>query len=463
MSKKSIFGLLLFSLVIVTAMFIGVNYMIKQGHKADENQNLPADNDLTEDAGDHSSSNEVLEGNNISNADIEITDAEPWLNTNPSDVGEEQQADSPQGTENSSIEDGGSDQPGDDVTEHNGNLNASGAEDNINNPGDKDSTSNPADIEGNDDETASTDVLGGFVNDNSGLQLIYDCDDVDYMSYIPEMNIDDQIKKTLDINNPDLSITAKAAILFDADTKEVLYYKNAVEPIFPASTAKLLTSLVALDWCSLDEQITVGDEITLKATDASTAYLNQGDVLTLRNLLEAILLPSGNDAAFVAAAYIGRKSLKNPNAPKVDAVVEFSRMMNEKAAELGVKNSCFKTPDGYDAIGQYTTAYDMGMIGLAAVGNETICDIVKKSKSRNVFVSGEDVTWYNTNDLISKNSGRYYPYAIGLKTGTSTMAGKCLISAARKDGKEVLCVIMNSDSSGRWEDSADLLKYGLQQ
>jgi D-alanyl-D-alanine carboxypeptidase (penicillin-binding protein 5/6) len=175
-----------------------------------------------------------------------------------------------------------------------------------------------------------------------------------------------------------------------------------------------------------------------------------------------MLLPSGNDAAYAIAAYVGKKSQNDFSITKEEAVARFIDMMNEKARALGVKNSVFKTPDGYDAIGQYTTAYDMGLIGCAAANNETIIDITQKSKSRNIFVSGEDVTWNSTNKLISQYSGQYFPPAIGLKTGTSTMAGRCLVAAAEKDGKKVVCVIMDSSAAGRWEDAIVLLKYGLE-
>jgi D-alanyl-D-alanine carboxypeptidase (penicillin-binding protein 5/6) len=218
---------------------------------------------------------------------------------------------------------------------------------------------------------------------------------------------------------------------------------------------------VALDWCSLDEEVKIGNEVKLIARDSTRAYLAPGEVLTVRNLLEGMLLPSGNDAAYATAAYVGKKSLNREGADREEAVKEFVRLMNEKAKQLGVKNSCFKSPDGYDAIGQYTTAYDMGLIGLAAVQNETIQEICKKSSSRNIFPSGEDVTWNNTNSLIRQYSGRYYSPCIGLKTGTSTMAGRCLIAAGRKNGKEVVCVIMNSSSTGRWSDAIALMDYGL--
>ena len=136
-------------------------------------------------------------------------------------------------------------------------------------------------------------------------------------------------------------------------------------------------------------------------------------------------------------------------------------IMNIKAKSLGVKNSVFKTPDGYDALGQYTTAYDMGLIGLAARENQVILEISQKSRSRNVFPSGEDITWENTNSLINKDKAKFYSKATGLKTGSSTMAGRCLVASASDNNREVLCVILNSSSSGRYDDSITLLKYGL--
>lgn len=296
----------------------------------------------------------------------------------------------------------------------------------------------------------------------SAPELICDSKSVDYLSFIPEMVIDSQLEANLDISNPDIEVDATAAILFDADTGEVIYYKNAVQAMFPASTAKLLTALVALEWCDEEEEVTVGDEIKMIASDSTRAYLKEGEILTIRNLLAGMLLPSGNDAAYAMAVYVGRKSLRDPEASREEAVMEFARLMNKKAGILGAKNSCFKTPDGYDAVGQYTTAYDMGLIGVAAAANETITEISGQASSRNIFPSGQDVTWNNTNKLVKKYSGQYYSHAIGLKTGTSTMAGKCLIAAAKEEDQSAVCVILDSSSAGRWEDAIELLEYGLE-
>lgn len=294
-------------------------------------------------------------------------------------------------------------------------------------------------------------------------KLIIHSSEVDYESYIPEMKYDDELNHALDIDNPKISIDASAAILFDAATKQVIYYKNPVQAVFPASTIKLLTALLALDWCSEEEEVTVGDEIKLIASDSTRADLHPGEILTIRSLLEGMLLPSGNDAAYAVAAYVGRKSLDDPKATKEEAVMEFVRLMNKKAKDIGVKNSCFKTPDGYDAVGQYTTAYDMGLIGMAAAACDTIVTITGHSSIRTTFISGEDVTWNSTNKLISRYSGEYYSKAIGLKTGTSTMAGRCIIAAAKTGDREVVCVVLDSTLTGRWEDAIKLLKYGLNQ
>ena len=295
------------------------------------------------------------------------------------------------------------------------------------------------------------------------LPLIIDSSTVDYMSYVPKMKYSSDIKSALDIKNPSINLAASSAILFNANTGEVLFFKKPVIAVFPASTAKILSSLVALDWCKKDDKITVGNEIKMIASDSSKANLKQGQILTTSTVLRGMLLPSGNDAAYVMAVYVGRKSLKNTKATNIDAITEFVRLMNLKARDLGAVNSCFITPDGYDARGQYTTAYDMGMIGLAAIKNKTILSITNKSSTKDTLISGEKVSWNSTNSLIKKDSKWYYSNAIGLKTGTTVMAGRCLISAARKGDDLVVCVVMNSTSEGRWNDSLKLLKYGLKK
>ncbi len=427
MNKKSLLGLLLFACLVTAGLYAGANYFI--GLESNSYAGTQEEADTTKDmAGqDTSESNtavnavqdQKMAGDSSRNNAVDSGTQEPWLSSNPSDIGEAYVQNSLSPTPM---------------------VSAQGSEAN---------------------EDDAEDTFSTSVNEVKAPELIIDCEKVDYMSYIPEIIMDSELEIAFDISNPSLAVDAKAAILFDAETKEIIYYKNALQAVFPASTAKLLTSLVALDWCNEDEEVTIGDEITMIGSGSTTAYLKQGQILTIRNLLAGMLLPSGNDAAYAIAAYVGRKSLQDTEATKEEAVAEFIRLMNRKAKTYGVKNSCFKTPDGYDAIGQYTTAYDMGLIGVAAADNEVIVEVTDQGNSRNIFPSGEDVTWYNTNKLVRKGYGQYYSKAIGLKTGTSTMAGRCLVAAAEADGRKVVCAIMDSSSSGRWEDAIALLKYGL--
>ncbi len=459
MNRKSILGLIAFGLIITIGLFIWVNFIIHDDINITDDQKK---NGSFEDSPVKSKSGKDF-SQNKSEAHADTTDNatdnatansrksdEPWLASNPTDTGMNQEDETDKDPV-SSPEDDFMDEAKTAVSQsHAGNGVAGGKILSMN-------------IEPTDKIIDEAITEGDIISHSPDLQLIFRCDKVNYEEYLPETASTPDMDKALDIMNPEMDITAEAAILLDTDTKSVLYYKNPIKVEFPASTAKLLTCLVALDWCKEEEQVTVGDEIKMIAPDSSRAYLNQGEILSIRNLLAGMLLPSGNDAAYATAVYVGRKSLQDVNASREDAVTEFSKLMNIKAQELGAKNSCFKSPDGYDAIGQYTTAYDMGMIALAAANNPTICEISRKSSARNIFISGEDVTWNTTNSLIKKGSQWFYSYAVGLKTGTSSLAGRCIVAAAKKDEKEVVCVIMDASSAGRWEDAITLLKYGLNQ
>lgn len=424
MNKKSVMGLILFGFLTTVSLFIGVHILIGNDVTGDAKEKPYVAEEITN-GNDTSSYSLGKEQGSTSNIEIDITKEEPWLTANPYDKGN--------GFDPSDF----SKREEEQLTPRVAKKSTNSAEEQISN------------------------TFSSTVKNDSEIELIYDSRHVDYMSYIPATTCDSRMEEALDIPNPSLNIKAKSAILINAKTGDILYHKNAIDPVFPASTSKLLTSLVALDWCYEDEEVTVGEEVKMMAWDSTRAYLREGQTLTIGTLIDAMLLPSGNDAAYVTAVYVGRKSLQKPGATKEEAVLEFSKLMNRKAKELGVMNSKFLTPDGYDAIGQFTTAYDMGMIGLAAIKNDIIVESSMKAVSRSIFISGEDRTWTNTNALIKKNDHRYYAYAVGLKTGTSTMAGRCIVAAGRKNGKEVICVVMNSTSDGRWADAKTLLEYGL--
>lgn len=252
----------------------------------------------------------------------------------------------------------------------------------------------------------------------------------------------------------DLNMEAEYAYLIHFNTKTILYEKNSHQKIAPASTTKLLTALVVLDHCSPEEEVLVGDEIKYISEDASKAGIRKGNVITVKQLLDGLLLPSGNDAAYTLATYTGKKLTGDDNVDK--AINKFVEAMNEKARSIGAKNSNFRCPDGYDKQEQYTTAKDLGLIASEFLSNQLLKEIVSKESIRDVFPDGTDVTYHNTNQLLNPNSPYYLESAIGLKTGRSSEAGSCLVSAATIKGETYISIIMKSSEEGRWQDSISL-------
>ena len=250
-----------------------------------------------------------------------------------------------------------------------------------------------------------------------------------------------------------VDVAAKNVVVMNADTNTLLYQKSSTDRIAPASTAKMITALTVLDYCDSEDEMTVGTEIELMHEDSSRAWLNQGDVLTVRQLQVALLLPSGNDAAYTLAVNTGKKIAGDSRLTNEQAINVFMDKVNEKAHMLGAENSNFVAPDGYDAEGQYTTAYDLAIIAQACLDDPYISEIVANYKSYQKWVSGREVTYNNSNELLNPNSQYYYPEAIGLKTGASTLAGNCLVSAAVINGKTYICVMMGSTADDRFTDS----------
>lgn len=252
-------------------------------------------------------------------------------------------------------------------------------------------------------------------------------------------------------------LEARAALLIDITQGCILYRKAADEPLAPASTAKLLTALTAWALCGPDELVTVGSELGYVAADASRAGLAAGDTLTLRQLICAMLLPSGNDAAYALAAYAGRV-LAGPGCPDETALACFVQAMNEQAAALGACGSCFATPDGYDADGQYTTAADLARIACAFLQNEELAALAAQPSAVLELAGGRQLACRNTNLLLDPAGPWYDPCVTGLKTGRTSAAGCCLISSARTEQGQYLCVVMGSSETGRWADSLALLR-----
>ncbi|MEC2074848.1 D-alanyl-D-alanine carboxypeptidase [Metabacillus fastidiosus] len=254
----------------------------------------------------------------------------------------------------------------------------------------------------------------------------------------------------------DVEVTGKNAILLDKDTGRILFSKNGEEKIYPASTTKIMTALIALENGNLHDYITVGNEAALKLQGESTAYLAEGQVLTLEELLSGLLLQSGNDAARTIAIHIAKEVGNNPNFSNEEALAYFAGLMNKKAKEVGAKDTHFVNPNGLHDPNHYTTALDMTLITKEALKNEQFQQLV----SRETYSDGK-VTYHNTNRLLKKNDPYYFEGANGIKTGFTTEAGRCLISSVSRDGRNLLSFVFHSTGKGVYSDTIALFNAGL--
>lgn len=253
-----------------------------------------------------------------------------------------------------------------------------------------------------------------------------------------------------------VSVTASNGILICSDTDEILWEKDSQVPVAPASCAKLLNALTVLEFCDADETFTVGDEINRIAADSSRSYLRKGAQLTVRQAMIAMLLPSGNDAAYALAVYTGRQIASNNDLSTDEALEIFEKEMNVTAKQFGAFDSEFCFPDGYDTDGQYTTAYDLALIGKAALENDLLSEITGMAHSRETWLSGETAEYKNTNEMLLSDNPCYIPDCTGLKTGTTTKAGACLVMSFSVKGTQYIGVIMGSTKEMRFEDGIHL-------
>ena len=223
----------------------------------------------------------------------------------------------------------------------------------------------------------------------------------------------------------DLEVNAEAAVVMDADSGRLLYAQNPDKRLANASTTKIMTALLTLEQPDQDRYFTVeSDAIQVEGT---TMGLQPGDSVTLHQLAAGMLLPSGNDAANAAAV---------ESAGSEEA---FVRLMNQRAAELGLENTQYRNPSGLDAEGHYSSARDLAALAAHALENEDFADIVSKQEIRMAFGNPPyNRSLYTTNKLLER-----YPYAIGVKTGYTDDAGLCLVTAAEKDGTRLIIVTLN--------------------
>lgn len=248
--------------------------------------------------------------------------------------------------------------------------------------------------------------------------------------------------------------------VYDCGQHAMLFSKtDARDTLYPASITKLFSAWVALQYLQLEQKIQAGRELGLLQPGSSTAYIAYGSVLTAEMLIEGMLLPSGNDAAYVVAAAAGRVIAGDEKSPADRAVEVFVQEMNRQAEELGLTGTHFENPDGYHADGHYSCPADLTVIGSLALENEIISRYVRCRSDSVRFASGETCTWTNTNRLLKPESEYYCPAAVGLKTGYTKQAGYCLLAAFDTETGPLLVGIFGSENKySRYADAVTLME-----
>ncbi|MCL1824117.1 MAG: D-alanyl-D-alanine carboxypeptidase [Oscillospiraceae bacterium] len=236
-------------------------------------------------------------------------------------------------------------------------------------------------------------------------------------------------------------VSAKSAILINMDTGAVIFEKNSLERRAMASTTKIMTALLTLESGNLDTQFTV-DPYAIRV-EGSSMGLREGDIVTKKILAAGMLLPSGNDAAQAGAVCVA------------GSLPEFVKRMNERAALLNLSDTHFANPSGLDANGHYSTAYDLALLTIEALQNKEFTELCGLQEQRVEFGNPPFGRWlYNNNRLLYM-----YNSTIGVKTGFTDNAGRCLVTAARKNGVTLIAVTLGAPND--WQDHMNMYDYGF--
>lgn len=254
------------------------------------------------------------------------------------------------------------------------------------------------------------------------------------------------------------NVASSAAILVESSTGKILFEKNSHEKMYPASTTKVMTAILVLENCDLEEMATVSRNAVFSIPSGYVnCNLRENEQIRVKDLMYALMVKSANDAAVVLAEHIS------------GSVESFADKMNEKAKELGCQNTHFVNPNGIHHENHYSTAYDLYLMARYAMKNETFRNYVSTTSytlpATNQYPA-QDRICLTTNDMIRPNSRYYQENVIGIKTGYTTEAKNCLISAARKNNVELIGVVLHAGTnaeglSERYIDTKALFDYGF--
>lgn len=255
------------------------------------------------------------------------------------------------------------------------------------------------------------------------------------------------------------SINTPSAIVMEVNSGTVLYEKNSAEVNYPASITKILTTLLALEYCELDEVVTFSADAVFKNEgDSSHIARDLGEEMTMEQCLYAVMLESANECAYAVAEHVGAK-LGGDYQTFID-------LMNEKVAELGCTNTHFNNANGLPDENHYTSAYDMALISAEAYKNENFREITGTRSYKIAPTNKHDeITPLNNHHAMLhyyKTRKYLYDYCTGGKTGYTAAAGSTLVTFAEKDGMSLVCVVMRTTSEYQYTETTQLLEYGFQ-
>ncbi len=257
------------------------------------------------------------------------------------------------------------------------------------------------------------------------------------------LNISSQLSfvlaKTIETDE-NVKINSHIGLIYDRESGRVLYEKNGYEEYKMASTTKIMTAIIVIENCNINDIVIIDKKAA--GTGGSRLGLKTNDKITVIDLLYGLMLESGNDAAVALANYTS------------GGVEEFAALMNKKAQELGLSHTNFVVPHGLDNNNHYTTAYELAIVTDYALKNEIFRNIVK-TKTYNIKINGRSKTISNTNELLGYLDGVY-----GVKTGFTNGAGRCLVTACKREKLDIITIVLGADTKKtRTSDSIKLIEY----
>lgn len=281
-----------------------------------------------------------------------------------------------------------------------------------------------------------------------------------FVSYATDYAAEEEARRALPIASnsyeewPDgPAVGAQGAILMEAETGTILYEKNIYEHLYPASTTKILTCLIGVEQCQMDETVTMSKEAVFSIPrNSSNVGLDVGEQITVEECLYAILVGSANEAANAIAEHVS------------GSIEDFVDLMNKRAKELGCENSHFVTTNGLHDENHYTCPYDLALIAQKFFDNELLC---KMSSTPTYQIpqsptQPDDDLIINTHNKLLFPGGKYnYDYIVGSKTGYTNDSRQTLVSCAEKDGMKLICVVMREESPHQFDDTISLFEYGF--